>query len=109
MFRIAKDPKFRAEIKVNVPTEAGNETQSFTAIFRMMPDERHREAQFSNEDSVVEFLRDAIVSLDGLADDDERPLGYSAELRDRVLALPFARLALWMGYLREMSGARAGN
>ncbi len=51
----------------------------------------------------------AVVGLEDLADDEDRPVPYSDGLRDRMLDIPYVRLALRSPYRDAILKIREGN
>lgn len=105
--RITARPKFRAEITATVPTESGGtESQTFSVLYRLASDSR---AALQTPEEQDAFLRDIIASIDDLADEEGKPLRYDEEVREQVLALPWAQIAILRGYFQAVTAARLGN
>jgi hypothetical protein len=108
MFTIQDDPQFTHTVKVQVPVDGGFKAQEFKATFRVVPPEETDRHDLHTTEGSTAFLRRVIVSLDDIGADGQI-LPYSDELRDRVLARPYARTALATTYFKAIAGARAGN
>lgn len=109
MFNIDARPEFTHPVTVLEPADAGHSEQTFQARFRVVDEDEAREINAVNTDGVKDFLRAAIVSLDDIVGKDGKPIAYSAELRDRMLALPYVRLALMRTYTDAITKFRVGN
>ncbi len=109
MFKIADNPTFTVTVPVFVPTDGGHRKETFKATFAVVPTDEVARFDLADEKSTREFLARAIVSLGDIAGEDDQPIPYSDELRDRVLSLPYARLALARAYFDSVTKVRAGN
>ena len=109
MFIIDEEPKFTHTVKAQVPVDGGFKEQSFKATFRVLPPEEIDKFDLTSTEGSSDFLRRVIVGLDDVAGPDKKPISYSDELRDKVIALPYARAALATGYFKAIAGARTGN
>ena len=54
-------------------------------------------------------LRKSILHLGDLCDEDGNPVEYSEDVREAILGLPYARVALIEAYTAGLHAARAGN
>lgn len=109
MFRIVERPEFTHEVPVQVPVDGGWKTEKLKARFRILPDEELDTGDLTQVEASKEYLRRIIVRLEDLADEAGQPLDYSDEVRERVLALPYARLALMRAFSLAQVKAREGN
>lgn len=130
MFKLSHNARFSASVTVYDPSVTG-EPPTFTGHFKIRTeteiskllnaDRPWTAASLTQEqaEDVVGAMTDAQQTnfaravLDGWGDDiqDEsgQPLPYTAENRDRALALPFVRLAVASTYLRAIAGQLRGN
>ncbi|MDZ4136033.1 MAG: hypothetical protein U1D06_10655 [Paracoccaceae bacterium] len=106
MFKLVARPEFTHTVAVMVPIDGGHREESFTARFRLTEDE---DARVDTFDGTVTWLREIIISLGDLVDEAGKAIPYSDEVRDRVLALPYARIALARTYFAAVGKARLGN
>lgn len=102
MFKLQKSPTFTTKATLVVPTDDGPVEQTITARFRLVSDE------LTQADPVT-FLREAVLSLSDIADEEGNQLAYDSDLLNKVLALPYARVGLVRAYWQAMSGAKLGN
>ena len=110
MFKIEKDPRFWAEVKVAVPTDDGHAEHTFRARYRVRPAEVVEQVdRFDAGMTVKDFLKETVVDLSDIQDGDGEPAAFSAELLDTVLGHYGARLALWNTYIAAVTKARVGN
>lgn len=109
MFIITDEPTFRHDVKVKVPCDGGHREETISATFRVVSDEETDSHDLYARESSTAWLRRIIVKLDGLVDLEKKPVPYSDAVRDHVLSLPYARLALAQAYLAAVTKAREGN
>jgi hypothetical protein len=110
MFKIVANPTFSTKVVAQVPGEDGEfREEDFRARFNVVPAGEMAGFDLASPAGTYDFLKRAIVSLDELVDGDGRPLAYSPEIGEQVLALPYARLALARAYLGGVTKARTGN
>lgn len=109
MFTITDDPQFQHDVKIDVPVNGGHRQETIQATFRVLAVEETDSHDLADPKSSTEWLKRIIVRMDGLVDVDKKPVPYSDEVRDYVLRLPYARLALTRTYLRAVTKAREGN
>lgn len=109
MFTISDNPTFKHAVKVQVPVDGGHKEETIQATYKVLPVEKAESYDLSRPADALAFLQTALVHLDDLVDVNKQPVPYSDELRDRVLSLPYARLALANGYFEAVARARLGN
>ncbi len=109
MFKVVTDPRFTHPVSVLVPVDGGHTEQTFRATFRVLPSTEADSHDLSTNAGVDAFLRRIVVNLYDIADEEGHPLPYSEELRDRVLAPTYVKLALLRTYTAALGKARAGN
>ncbi len=97
MFKLQKSPTFTTTATIAVPTDDGLVNQTMTVRFRLLDDE-------SQKLDVVPWLREAILSISDIADDDGNQLAFGSEVLDKILSLPFARVGLVRAYWQAMVG-----
>lgn len=88
MFKVTREPKFTHPVKVCVPVDGGHREETFKATFRVIPIDDFSDT--TTLEGQQELLRKVIFSLDDLIGDDEKPAPYSDELRDQLIAVPYA-------------------
>ncbi len=109
MFRIVENPEFTHTVPVAVPADGGHREETMRVRYRVIGDDLAESFDLQDPTGVKEFLRAVIVRIDDLVGGDGKPLEWSTELREVVLGLPYARLALLRGYLSAVVKARLGN
>ena len=109
MFNIAALPTFKRTVKVSVPNDAGYEEQSFIATYKVLDTATADSFGLDTEKGSADFVRAILISLDDIVGADKKPVPYSDELRDQVIAVPYARMALVRTYMAAVGGAKAGN
>lgn len=107
--KLASNPTFTHVVRATVPQNGGFRDEVFKATFNVLSPNKMAEFDLSTGEGTTEFLKAAIVSLDEIADDSGQSLSYCDEIRDQVLALPYARTALINVYAKGVAGAKTGN
>jgi len=109
MFKIIDEPTFTHPVEVLVPTDGGHEKQTFKATFRVVSTDQSAEYDLNTAAGSAEFLKIALVSMDELLGADDKPMPYNDALRDRLLAVPYVRVALGRTYFAAITKAAVGN
>ncbi|WYK06756.1 hypothetical protein DWF04_018205 [Cereibacter sphaeroides f. sp. denitrificans] len=109
MFKVVTDPRFTHPVSVLVPVDGGHAEQTFRATFRVLSSAKADSHDLSTNAGIDAFLREVVVGLEDIADEEGRPLPYSDELRSRVLDPIYVKLALLRTYTEALGKARAGN
>lgn len=104
MFKVVQHPTFRTVAKVQVPTEEGIVEQTFGVRFRVTSEVTEAAAEGG-----VPWLKEHILAIDDLCDEEGKPLAYSEDLRDQLLAQPYVRVALFAAYFDATSGVKAAK
>lgn len=111
MFAFVENPEFTHDVKVQTPVDGGHRTDTFKCRYKVLDAEKLMEyalsSSFSAENAI--FLRDVIVSFSDLVDDKKEAIPYNDELRDKVIATPYAQMALMQTYLDAISKVKQGN
>lgn len=103
MFTIRDEIIFTREVKVNVPDGESVREESFRATFRVLSTDVFATL---TTDAMTDFLRKAVVKLNDLVDENGGPVGWSEEVRDRIIVIPHVRSALLATYVEAMGGDR---
>jgi len=109
MFKIVENPEFTHVVPVPVPTDGGHREETMRVRYRVIGDDLADSFDLQDPNGVKDFLRAVIVRIDDLVGGDNKPLEWSADLRELVLGLPYARLALLRGYMTAVIKTRLGN
>jgi hypothetical protein len=110
MFNIKSKPTFETTVKLPVaPAAVGEQAPSFRAKFRALSDDEFNSYDRGNVEGVKSFLRDVIVQLDDLVDDEGKPVTYTDQIRDELFSQQFMRAALMAGYFDAITGFKVGN
>ncbi|MEM7751801.1 MAG: hypothetical protein AAF230_00210 [Pseudomonadota bacterium] len=110
MFKIEKEPKFWATVTVVTPTDDGGREDTFKARFKVRPATVVEAVDaLSGGSSLPVFLKDTIVDLAEITDEDGNDLAFEDGLVDQLLDHFGARTALWNTYIAEVTRARLGN
>jgi len=105
-FKINDRPEFTRIVTILVPEGDDFREDTLKATFRVTSAEDH---DLFGVEGMKDFLRDAIVRLDDVIGDDDTPLEYSPNLRDSVLAMDNARLALMRTYSEAVTRLKLKN
>ena len=103
---IQKRPKFRHKVTASVPINGGYRDEVFEVTYQLAS---NPDADMSSDPMRDDFIRDVVVEMHDLVDDAGKELPWSDEVRDSVITLPWARLAILKGYFTAVTGARTGN
>lgn len=106
MFKINDRPKFTRTITVMVPEGDGHREDTFTATFQKTD---YEESELLTKDGMRAFLKRAIVDLGDITDDNDKPMKFSEELVDLVVADDAARLSAMRTYSEAVTQLKAGN
>lgn len=109
MLKIVKNPSFTHEITVNTPVDGGYKKETLKATYRVLPTDEVDGYKIHTGEGATEFLVAVIERLDGVIGEDDKPLPYNDELRDRLIKIPYIRTALAAGYMDGVNGAAEGN
>jgi hypothetical protein len=109
MFVIDENPTFTHTVKVQVPVNGGHREETFKATFRVLPLEEVEKLDLEKTGPSTEFMREILVTVDGLFNTEKEAVAYSDQVRDQLLRWPHIRRALIDTYLAAISKAKAGN
>ena len=109
MFKIVENPELTHTVGVLVPTDGGHREETMKVRYRVISDERANSYDLQDSEGMKNFLRDVIVEITDLVGGDKQPLTWSVDLREVILGLPYARLALLRGYMSAVVKTRLGN
>lgn len=109
MFKIAAAPKFTRDVTVKVPAGEGYEEQTFKADFTVLDDEASSVFDVNTLDGMRDFCDAIWLKAFDLADEDGKPVAFTAAVKEQLLALPYVRIALIRTYRNTVIGALAGN
>ena len=109
MFKIAPEKTFKHKVTAMVPVDGGHSAETFEATFRVLAPAESDKFDLHTTSGATEFLRAVVVRLDDIADAEGNPVDWNDEVRDAVLRLPYARMAINTAYWAGVSKAKAGN
>jgi len=109
MFTVVSEPMFVHPVTAMVPVDGGHEEQTFKAKFRVIGIDEAKGFDFHTAEGETLFLRRAIIELSELVDGAKNPVTYNDAVRDQVLRLPYAKLALMRSYIDGVGKAKSGN
>lgn len=107
MFKVIKNPEFKAPVKVMAPADGGQREYSFTATFRALTRSEEQGYDALNAASTDDFLRRIIVGWSGLEDEDGTPFAFSTANLNTLIDLHYVRMALVQAYTSAISGAKS--
>ena len=107
MFKINARPTFT--IDVPIALEGMAEPMVLKTTFRAISDEEALTHDFNSAEGFKAFLREVVVEMHDLVDDDDAPVSYSDAIRDRLLGWQHIRLGLQRAYWTALTKARLGN
>ena len=109
MFKVDENPSFIRTVKVKVPKGEGHEEQTFKAAFNVVDDEIVDGVQLQNAAEVKKVLRKMLAGMEDLANTAGEAIPYSEEIREKILKLPYVRIALLAAYYEGVTDQRSGN
>ncbi len=107
MYKVISEPTFTAPVTVCVPVDGGHKDQTMKVKFRVVDVDELGEA--SGLDGQQKLLRRVVCGLEDVVGDDDSPLGFTDELRDQLIAVPYVRAAMLQTYLAAIGKTRVGN
>lgn len=109
MFKLLQNPEFDHTVKVQLPVNGGHEAQTFTGRFRALSISDTEQHNTLTTEGTNQYLRAIFVGWEGVSDDQGEPVQFNDANRDRMIDLPFVRMALLETYNAAMMGAKRGN
>ncbi|EEW59764.1 conserved hypothetical protein [Ruegeria sp. TrichCH4B] len=109
MFNVEETPSFTRTVKVKVPKGEGHEEQTFKAAFNVVDDEVIEGVPLQNTAEVKKVLRKMLTGMEDLANTAGEAIPYSDEIREKILKLPYVRIALIAAYYDGVTDQRSGN
>lgn len=109
MFKLVTNPEFSHSVKVRVPVDSGYDDLTFTARFRALSISEAEAHNTLTSEGTNAYLREIFVGWDGVVDDIGEAVPFNAGTRDRMIDIPFVRVALLETYNAAMIGAKRGN
>jgi hypothetical protein len=109
-FKITKQlSKVAWPILVKQPIDGGNTAEhEFIGHFKLLKqDEYDTLAKESTSD--VEFIKEFLIGWEGITDDNDKPIKFSAAKLREVAGLPFVRIAIIRAYNQAVMGAPVKN
>lgn len=98
-------------IAVLVPVDGGDvEEQRITGLFQLLPQDEWNETLDRGGDAPDRALLEKVwVGWEGVHDKDKKPLPFSAEALQRLLNVPYVRLAAVRAFNQAQVGAKVKN
>jgi hypothetical protein len=109
LFNVVTAPTFTRDVPVSVPSGDGYVEQSFKATFQVLSDEERDARDLSVTENVKAYLREIILHLDDLTDDEGQPVPYGPEILEQILGFGYVRIALLSTYTKAQIKAVTGN
>ncbi|NIZ12907.1 hypothetical protein [Phaeobacter sp. HF9A] len=109
MFKVDETPTFTRQVNVKVPKGDGHEEQPFKATFKAVDEDDFEGVQLGDAEQVKALLRKMLEGMEDLADAAGGAIPYSEVIREKMLKLPYVRLALIAAYYDGMTDHRSGN
>lgn len=108
MFKIVEKTSIEWPVNVEVPQDGGRTTKhSFSAVFRVLPQEEITSLAENNEDPV--FLSEVLIGWSGVADESGTPIEYSDEMKAKLLSIPYVRRAVLVAFFEASNGKAAAR
>lgn len=106
MFKLANEAKFTHPVTVCVPVDGGHANETFKVTFRVLDLDQLDVGSLGGQQ---ELLQKIVVGFDEIEDEDGNPAPYSEELRDRMIATPYVRAAIFQTYMAAIIKTHVGN
>lgn len=107
--KVIRNPKFKAAVIVQEPSDSGQSEQRFTARFQALTRSETEAFDQTTAAGSDDFLRAVLLGWDGLKDEDGTPFEFTPANLDLLLDLPHVRIALFRAYWDTTSGVRAAK
>ncbi len=107
MFKVVTRPKFRHSVPIMVPIDGGHAEQTMAVTYQVARDQD--ETQLNTSEGMIEFLKDVVISVSDIVNEEDEPVPYNDALRDQLLSLPYVRVGWLRGYLAAVTKGRLGN
>lgn len=108
MFKLCVSHTYDWPVDVKVPDGGQYKTETFTARFKVIPQDRWDElVAGQNVDAAV--VKDVLVGWADIADEQGQPLPFDGSSLEQVLGVPYVRTALVQAYMASLAGAREKN
>lgn len=109
MFKISTRPRVIHPVPLFIEVDGERVDCSFAAKFEIQPISKTEEADLNTADLQGAFLLKAVVDLQDLVDDADKPVPFSLELLRALLDRVEVRTALFGAYFDAARKAALGN
>ena len=114
MFKLVDAGSFWWPVKVEVPVDGKHIVHTFDGEFAMLEQSEIDEilkSRDEDEDGQARLAEKVLVGWRGVGDADGEPIDFTDSSKAKMLAIPYVRRAVILGYLRAMAGkeAKRGN
>jgi hypothetical protein len=99
VFHLTKDHTFTRDVRVLVPAERGQISETLLVTFRTLNVDEIARFDLDTGEGTTKFLRTIVVHANDITDENDQTIPYSDALRDRLIVTPFVRSALMRCYL----------
>jgi hypothetical protein len=108
MFKLVNKRTVKWPVTIQVPQDGGGSRPSkITCEYELLPQAELDDLLAASGDAA--FLRQVVLGIDGLADEDGQTLAYSDEIAGQLFQIVYARNAIMSGYFEALAGGRAKN
>jgi hypothetical protein len=109
MFKIDPNPTFKHKVTIPTPSNGAFVNQELEVTYTALTDDVTAEFNFNTTQGERDFLRAAIADLSDVQGPDGKEITDTDEKIDTVIALPYARQPLIVGYAAGIVRGRVGN
>lgn len=110
MFTLSDE--FDWPVTVRAPKDGGFEEQTFTVRFRAITSGRAKRlaedlapaAARDQERKLADLLPDVVIGWRDVVDEDGAPIPFDADALERILDLPYVRVAVMAAYVQAITG-----
>lgn len=108
MFKLVK-AEFQREVEIKVPVNGGFKIETIDVTFVALDFGDGEELLTADDMQLKEYVRRTIVKIDGIVDENDKPVEWNDEVAKQVLNIPYVFSSIHETYQRTMSEARVKN
>jgi len=110
-FKLAAVKEIKHKVEIKVPSDMGrHQKEQITVTYRKLSTTESKELLKQAQDGTVtdeEILAENVVDIQGVVDEDGRPVDYSQDLLEALCDIEYARSPLIQGFMTIQFGREA--
>lgn len=107
--QITKVARFTHDVKILIPIDGGHREDNLKVTYNYLGLDETKAFDLSTPEGTTAYLKAIIHSFDDLTDDKNKPVGYTAALRDQLLNAQYVRQPVMGHYLDAVRKVKPGN